>query len=78
MERNFGEYGYLDYTKTFELLAKRGKRVQYLVDNGINKRTVQKLKRNECVNAETICKLCVLLECVPQKLFTYIPPEKEK
>lgn len=44
---------------------------QRLIDAGINRRTLYKLKRNEAVNTETLNTICKILDCNIQDICIY-------
>ena len=60
------------YDKLFELLSKRGKSATYwLRQQGVHPATVNKLRKNERINSDTINELCRLLECQPGDIMEY-------
>lgn len=64
--------GYIDFKKLFLLLEKNNVKQQFLIDNGLNRRTLYKMKRGETVTTETIALLCGLLKCQPHNIMEYI------
>lgn len=68
-------YGKITFDKLWLLLEKKHLNKQWLLNNGIYKRTIYQLVNNENVTTETIGKLCYLLKCKPQNIMEYIPPE---
>lgn len=61
------------YEKLFELLKDRGYSSTYwLRQNGIHANTVDKLKKNERVNTDTINSVCKLLNCQPADIMEYV------
>ena len=64
--------GYIDFKKLFLLLEKKNVKQQFLIDNGLNRRTLYKMKRGETVTTETIALLCGLLNCQPRDLMEYV------
>lgn len=60
------------YNKLWETLKRKKLRQQFLIDNGIHRATVYKLKRNQNVNTETINLLCQLLDCKISDIMEYI------
>ena len=73
----YGENGYLDFDKLWKLLEKKNLKQQYLINNGIHRNTVYKLKNNDNITSEVICNLCKLLNCQPKDILEYIPNQKK-
>ena len=73
----YGENGYLDFDKLWKLLEKKNLKQQYLINNGIHRNTVYKLKNNDNITSEVICNLCKLLNCQPKDILEYIPNKKD-
>ncbi|MBQ1735143.1 MAG: helix-turn-helix transcriptional regulator [Lachnospiraceae bacterium] len=66
----------ITYTKLFKLLADRGYSATYwLRTNGISPTIVNKLRKNERVNSDTIDRLCKLLDCQPGDIMEYVEIE---
>ena len=64
------------YRKLFERLEAEGKSsTNWLRQNGVHPTVVNKLKKNERVNTDTIDKLCKLLNCQPGDLLEYVSEE---
>ena len=74
----YGENGYLDFAKLWKLLEKKNLKQQYLINNGIHRNTVYKLKNNDNITSEVICNLCKLLNCQPKDILEYIPNQKNQ
>ena len=72
----YGDHGYLDFTKLWEFIEKKGKNKQFLLNNGLHKGTIYHLVRNESVSAGTIASLCYLLDAKPNQIMEYVPPTK--
>ena len=65
------------FIKLFEILKAKGlSSTLWLRQNGIHPTTVNKLKKNEIVNTETINKLCQLLNCQPGDIMDYVPDKE--
>ena len=63
----------ISYRKLFELLEERQLSATYwLRQHGIHPATVNKLRKNERVNTDTISQLCKLLGCQPGDIMEYI------
>lgn len=68
---DYGENGYIDFSKLWVLMVERGRNKQWLRNNGLHANTVAKLTKNENVTCEVICNLCKLLECQPGDIMEY-------
>lgn len=68
---NYGENGYINFSKLWELMERKNVNKQWLRDNGIHSNTVAKLTKNGNVTCEVICNLCRLLECQPGDIMEY-------
>ena len=67
------------YKKLFDLLkANNRSSTLWLRKNGVYAATVDKLKKNERVNTDTINKLCKLLNCQPGDIMEYVEDESEE
>lgn len=75
---NYGENGYIDFSKLWIFMEQRKVNKQWLKNNGIHSNTVAKLTRNENVTCEVICHLCRLLNCQPGQIMEYRKPENER
>ena len=68
---NYGQNGYIDFTRLWELVDKKNLNKQWLKNNGIHSNTVAKLTKNENVTCDVICNLCKLLDCQPGQIMEY-------
>lgn len=60
------------YNKLFALLEAEGKSAtNWLRTNGMHPSVVNKLRKNERVNTDTIDRLCELLHCQPGDIMEY-------
>jgi len=70
----------IKYDKLFAKLEADGKSsVYWLRTNGMHPAVVNKLRKNERVNTDTIDRLCELLNCQPGDIMEYegsVPCEK--
>lgn len=67
------------YDKLFSMLSSMGKSAtNWLRQNGMHPSVVNKLRKNERVNTDTIDRICELLDCQPGDIMEYIPEDKEK
>lgn len=75
---NYGNNGYIDFSRLWDVMEKRKVNKQWLKNNGVHSNTVAKLVKNDNVTTEVICHLCYLLKCQPKDIMTYVPvSEKE-
>ncbi|MCI9484531.1 MAG: helix-turn-helix transcriptional regulator [Clostridiaceae bacterium] len=69
----------IHYSKLFALLKAKGYSSTYwLRQRGVHPITVNKLKKNECVNTDTINLICRLLDCQPGDLMEYVPDSEDE
>lgn len=47
----------------------------YLGQQGIDNRTMHQLRHNENITLKTLEKLCLILNCTPNDIFSFIPEE---
>lgn len=63
----------ISYEKLFTMLENRHLSSTYwLRQNGMHPATVNKLRKNERVNTDTINHLCKLLNCQPGDIMEYV------
>ena len=63
----------IKYDKLFKLLESRGHSATYwLRQNGVHPATVNKLRKGERVNTDTISTLCKILSCQPGEIMEYV------
>lgn len=68
----------ISFKKLGDLLEKRGKKWQYLRDNGISPGIVAKMKDGTGhTDTRTIQKVCELLNCQPGQIMEFIVPTKK-
>jgi DNA-binding Xre family transcriptional regulator len=61
----------IDYSPLWETMKKKNISQYYLVNNGIDYRTMDQLRKNKNITASTIEKLCNLLDCTPNDILTF-------
>lgn len=67
----------ISYSKLFALLESRGHSATYWMrQQGVHPATVNKLRKNERINSDTINQLCRLLNCQPGDIMEYVEEEK--
>ena len=62
----------LDFSPLWETLKKQGKSRYVLIDNGIDKRTMDQLRHNRNITAITLEKICRILDCTPNDVLTFM------
>jgi DNA-binding Xre family transcriptional regulator len=67
----------ITYDRLFNLLEARGLSATYwLRQNGMHPSTVNKLRKGERVNTDTISLLCKLLNCQPGDIMEYVEDQE--
>lgn len=61
----------LDYSPLWETLKRQEKSQYVLIDNGIDKRTMDQLRHNRNITAITLEKICRILDCSPSDVLTF-------
>ena len=68
----------IKYDKLFSLLSDRGYSATYWLRNqGLSPTIVNKLRKNERINTDTINRLCALLACQPGDIMEYVESEAD-
>ncbi len=49
----------------------------YLLQNGVDSKTLDSLRKNRNITALTIEKLCSIIDCTPNDIIEFIPEEKK-
>ena len=68
----------ISYIPLFRLLEKQGKPQTFLLENGIDSRTLQRLRTNDNITTETLAKICVILRCQPNDVMEVMFDEPEE
>lgn len=58
----------IDYSPLWKTMEQRNISQYYLVNNGIDYRTMHQLRNNKNITAHTIEKLCRILDCTPNDI----------
>jgi DNA-binding Xre family transcriptional regulator len=61
----------IDYSPLWETLKKQGRSQYILIDNGIDKRTMDQLRHNRNITVLTLEKICRILNCAPNDVLTF-------
>jgi len=72
----------MNYDKFFARIKDKSKNngvnTSTLRKNGqISESTLQRMRRNEPINTDVICRLCYLMKCTPSAIMEYIPDESD-
>lgn len=63
----------IDYTKLFNKLKANDITQKEFLNAGISGSTLNKLRNNQTVTTETICKICDYFHCMPDEIMEFIP-----
>lgn len=66
----------IDYSPLWDTMKKQNISQYDLINNGIDKRTLDQLRNNRNITALTIEKLCNILECTPSDILRFLPDQK--
>ena len=64
-----------DYSPLWETMRKNGVSQYYLLQNGIDNKTLDSLKKNKNITMVTLEKLCRLVGCSPNDVVRIIPEQ---
>lgn len=68
---------YINFKKLDKLLTDKGKKWQYLRDNGISPGIINKMRHQTGhTDTRTIQKICMLLNCQPGDIMEYSPDDR--
>ena len=62
----------IDYSPLWETMRERGVTQYRLLQQGIDNRTLDALKKNKNITLLTLEKLCAILECTPNDIVRFI------
>ena len=65
------------YDRLWEKLREKNISLYKLGQCGISHSTLNRLKKNQPVNTETIDRLCALLDCRVEDIVEYIPVQRD-
>lgn len=66
-----------DYSPLWETMRKNGVSQYYLLQNGIDNKTLDSLRKNRNITMVTLEKLCRLVGCTPNDVVRIIPWRQE-
>ncbi len=61
----------IDYSPLWDTMQKRRISQYALINQGIDKHTLDQLRKNQNVTVLTIEKLCDILDCTPNDIFSF-------
>ena len=62
----------IDYSPLWETMRRRGVSQYYLLQNGIDNKTLDSLKKNKNITMLTLEKLCSIIGCEPGDVVRFI------
>ena len=65
----------IDYSPLWITMKKRNISQYDLINNGLDKRTLDQLRHNRNITVLTLEKLCCILQCTPNDVLKFIPEE---
>jgi len=63
--------GFIDYSKLWDLLAKKGLKKNFLREHGIHPNTISKMVKNQNINTNELAKVCDILNCDIKNICEY-------
>ncbi len=67
-----GVMAVVDYSPLWETMKRKGVTQYALIQSGVDRRTLDWLKKNKNVTMLTLEKLCSILECTPNDIVRFI------
>lgn len=67
----------ISYEPFWNTMREKGITQYRLLQCGINNKTLFKLKRNRNVTVLTIEKLCLIMDCTPNDILTFVDMDKK-
>lgn len=66
----------LDYGPLWETMKQKGISQYQLINMGIEKSLLERLRRNQNITMLSLEKLCTILECTPNDILTFTEQKK--
>lgn len=66
----------LDYSPLWQTMKQKGISQYQLINLGIEKSLLERLRKNQNITAFSIEKLCLALDCTPNDVITFTSHEK--
>ena len=67
---------FIDFSPLWETMKERNITQYYLLQNGIDNKTLDSLKKNKNITLLTMEKLCDIIGCTPNDILEFIPDQK--
>lgn len=61
----------IDYSPLWETMKSRGVTQYYLLNHGIDNKTLDSLKKNKNITMLTLEKLCTIIRCTPNDIVEF-------
>lgn len=65
----------IDYTPLFDTMKRKGITQYQMIEQGIDRRVLDALRKNKNITLLTVEKLCRVLDCEPSDIVRFIPEE---
>jgi len=65
----------IDYTPLFDTMKRKGITQYQMIEQGIDRRVLDALRKNKNITLLTVEKLCRVLDCEPSDVVRFIPEE---
>ena len=65
----------IDYTPFWDTMKRKGIKQYYLIQHGVNQRTLDALRKNRNITLLTLEVLCGLLQCEASDIVRFIPDD---
>ena len=66
----------IDYSPLWQTMKQKGVAQYQLINCGIEKSLLERLRRNQNITVISIERLCRILECTPNDIFTFVDDRK--
>lgn len=66
----------IDYSPLWQTMKEKGISQYQLINYGIEKSLLERLRRNQNITLLSIERLCRILECTPNDIFTFVDEKK--
>ena len=66
----------IDYSPLWQTMKQKGVSQYQLINCGIEKSLLERLRKNQNITLISIERLCRILECTPNDIFTFVDEKK--
>lgn len=66
----------IDYSPLWQTMKQKGVSQYQLINYGIEKSLLERLRKNQNITLISIERLCRILECTPNDVFTFVDEKK--